>query len=421
MTVKFSLLRPTDKSGKTKTEPVSILVTVCNKNSRVLISTGLRIAPRYWNESGKVKPAYIKANEINQELLRIEESIIKSIRANNSIKGEGLKLLVANSICPPVPLQKKTVFSFIDSFIKESNKKPNTLKAYRTGKMHLENFCNKHSIDISWEAIDLNFYEAFSSYLYKLGHNDNSVGKTIKTLKTFISAAFDHDLHLNMNFKKKWFKVISNDVDEIYLSETEIVHFFDADVSGLPEAEQLERVKKIFVFGCWVGLRFGDLSKLSPNHVTNSLNGTRKMIRITTEKTGEDVMIPLLPMAEEIWNSWGGFPPKAPHNVEFNRLIKIIAEQAKINTPVQQRNTIKGKVEIKWVPKYKMVKAHTCRRSFATNLYLKGVESRTIMAATGHKTEKAFLKYIRVSKEQHASRMFEAFQPKGESVLMKAN
>ena len=52
-----------------------------------------------------------------------------------------------------------------------------------------------------------------------------------------------------------------------------------------------------------------------------------------------------------------------------------------------------------------MVRSHTAKRSFATNEYLNGTSTLTIMAVTGHKTEKAFLKYIKVSKKEEAERM----------------
>ena len=55
--------------------------------------------------------------------------------------------------------------------------------------------------------------------------------------------------------------------------------------------------------------------------------------------------------------------------------------------------------------KWEMVSSHTARRSFATNEYLNGTSTLTIMAVTGHRTEKAFLKYIKVSKKEEAERM----------------
>lgn len=52
---------------------------------------------------------------------------------------------------------------------------------------------------------------------------------------------------------------------------------------------------------------------------------------------------------------------------------------------------------------------HTARRSFATNMYLKGVPTISIMAITGHTTEANFLKYIKVDKLQHARIVAQAF------------
>jgi integrase len=52
--------------------------------------------------------------------------------------------------------------------------------------------------------------------------------------------------------------------------------------------------------------------------------------------------------------------------------------------------------------KWELLSTHTARRSFATNLYLAGLSSITIMAITGHKTEKAFMKYIKATSSEHA-------------------
>lgn len=49
-----------------------------------------------------------------------------------------------------------------------------------------------------------------------------------------------------------------------------------------------------------------------------------------------------------------------------------------------------------------MITTHTARRSFATNLFLDGVPAITIMKITGHKTEKAFLLYIKITPNENA-------------------
>lgn len=53
-------------------------------------------------------------------------------------------------------------------------------------------------------------------------------------------------------------------------------------------------------------------------------------------------------------------------------------------------------------PKWQLVSTHTASTSFATNKYLAGSPPLTIMAITGHKTKKAFLRYIGISPSDYA-------------------
>lgn len=47
----------------------------------------------------------------------------------------------------------------------------------------------------------------------------------------------------------------------------------------------------------------------------------------------------------------------------------------------------------------------TARRSFATNAYLQNVPTISIMKITGHRTEKSFLKYIKIIQEDNANKL----------------
>jgi integrase len=62
----------------------------------------------------------------------------------------------------------------------------------------------------------------------------------------------------------------------------------------------------------------------------------------------------------------------------------------------------KGERRQRLVEKCDLVKTHTARRSGATNMYLAGVPTIAIMKITGHKTEREFMKYIRITEEQTA-------------------
>lgn len=71
------------------------------------------------------------------------------------------------------------------------------------------------------------------------------------------------------------------------------------------------------------------------------------------------------------------------------------------NEPISKVMTKAGKKVTLSLKKWEMISSHTARRSFAANEYLSGTPSITIMAVTGHKTEKAFLKYIKITPKEH--------------------
>ncbi len=60
--------------------------------------------------------------------------------------------------------------------------------------------------------------------------------------------------------------------------------------------------------------------------------------------------------------------------------------------------------------KYELLTTHCARRSFATNMFKAGIPSITIMAITGHRTERAFLTYIKVTPDEHAKILMGYFQ-----------
>ena len=91
----------------------------------------------------------------------------------------------------------------------------------------------------------------------------------------------------------------------------------------------------------------------------------------------------------------------------MNDYLKEICKLAKIDEILLLNETRGGLKQQRKVPKYEMVSAHTARRSFATNMYKAKLPTYAIRLITGHTTEKAFLKYIRIDKEENAKMMLE--------------
>jgi integrase len=126
-------------------------------------------------------------------------------------------------------------------------------------------------------------------------------------------------------------------------------------------------------------------------------------IKMVTQKTKELVIIPCNPIVLKIFNKYetnANMLPRAMSNQKFNDYIKEVCALAGL--------TEKGRLsKTPELPLCDLVSSHTARRSFATNHYLQGFPPIDLMKITGHKTERSFLKYIRVSKLDTAKRLNE--------------
>ena len=120
-------------------------------------------------------------------------------------------------------------------------------------------------------------------------------------------------------------------------------------------------------------------------------------------------MIPLHPNIKQIIKNRGGKLPRMISEQKFNKSIKDVCKVVGITEKVQGSKSIVIEQDGKRIkrkqaglyPKYELVSSHTCRRSFASNMYGK-IPHLHIMACTGHKSEKQFLDYIKITPKEHA-------------------
>jgi integrase len=126
--------------------------------------------------------------------------------------------------------------------------------------------------------------------------------------------------------------------------------------------------------------------------------------RITTQKTGAQVVIPIHPIIRRIIAS--GFDISTPvSDQKINQHIKEVARMAGITQLVEGTKYIDHRAVVGFFPKCDLITTHTARRSAATNMYKAGIPSISIMRITGHTTEKSFMKYIKITAEENAEMM----------------
>ena len=97
----------------------------------------------------------------------------------------------------------------------------------------------------------------------------------------------------------------------------------------------------------------------------------------------------------------------------------VNCEVSKINTVIIKTEYEEGKLVPKEYFKHQLVTSHTARRTFCTNAFLDGIPVLSIMSISGHRTEKAFLRYIKISGQQHAKNVLDIWTKDDKSTELK--
>lgn len=413
--IKF-LIRDTDSDS----EQTIYVTSRFGRNEKLMYATPLKVEPIFWNEKeGRVKNSKYCTyrDEVNGALNTIE-ALIKSFIAkaaasdNEIVSKDSLKNLL------DVHFGKKKAkasdfHSFFEAFIEQCDSRLSprrggqtidykTKREYARTYYYIQEYEKKRKIRLEFRNIDKMFFNDFVAFLQDLGLSTNTIWHKTVSIKAVMKAANEQELTDNTKYTS--FKNVSEESQAIALSEKELDLLAQFDFSNSP---RLERTRDLFLIGCWTGLRFSDFTRIKQENIKDN------MLTIQQQKTNEFVTIPLHPVFITIWNKYNGVLPANISNQKFNDNLKDVCREAGLKERVMKSITKGGKKQTTVYEKWQLVSSHTARRSFATNLYKSGFPSISIMQITGHKTESSFLKYIKVTKEEHAKMLMMHWQKNG--------
>lgn len=393
---------------------------------RLFFSFGQKVSPSNWNsKKQRVKNTKETTDDgkylLNDLLENLQQICTKAYNTEmkNGIPLPGMikkhleEFLKQND--PGLNDSGFSLFKLIDRFIKNEikfkgkSKSPNTLKTYNTLKGHLLEFQHIYKQKVDFETITLEFFYKFVDFLGKRNIYEkeirairpelkrkqvdkigpNATSKDIQILKTVMGEAVDLHYTQNLEFKHKKFSVTRVETDAVYLNEKELQILYSFDFS---KNKRLEQVRDLFIFGCWVGLRFSDYNNVKLENIVEDEGDL--YIKIITQKTSEPVIIPCDRVVLDIFNKYANNPnklPKSVSNQKFNDYIKEVCREAGMT----QKGRLMTNLNLEL---WECISSHTARRSFATNLFLDGYPPIKIMKITGHRTEKSFMRYIKLSK-----------------------
>jgi len=380
------------------------------------------IKPTFWNyEKGNVrhKAEFIEADNFQNkldELKKFIETEYSNTPDKTKINKDWLNKTIDKNYNPDKYLQTDTLFDYIQDFINNSHKRinlktgnPVTYKMRREYIVtfnYLKEYARKYKKP-DFIDIDMEFYNQFVDLLRNKSLQTNTIGKKIQTLKIFLNDATENGKNHYAKYKSRKFKTLSEDSDNFHLSKAELKQFYDYDFSNKP---YLERVRDLFIVGCWTGLRYSDLNKITPDNIKGEI------IELKQQKTGGKVVIPLYSTVKEILRKYDGKLPKPISNQKYNDYLKIAAKLAGLNETFVKTTTTNGMKHDKTYYKHDLISSHTARRSFCTNAYDDNIPTLSIMSISGHRTEFAFLKYIKMGPKKHAEKVLAIWKQNGESM-----
>ena len=285
----------------------------------------------------------------------------------------------------------------------------------------------------TWKDINKALADHFVSFMEKNGYMVTSINKYIICFKAMIQNAIDQELHNNLIALRAFSKKKIQETDkakEIYLTKAELQALYEMPLEGLKD-----KVRDVFLVGCYTCQRFSDYARLEKENFTTTAKGT-KVVRIVQEKTGNDVVIPILnDNLLHIAEKYGYDIPKV-NDVILNRYIKQILKELSSTVPSLARKertllTMKEREKEKQglvsferdnkenviKPRYELVSSHTARRSGITNLYLSGnFDTYQMMSISGHRDEKTFYEYIKLSSDEVADSIAKKMDERKEAI-----
>ena len=409
------------KDGVLITENVPIRMRVNFASKRIEFTTGYRIDAAKWDAdkqrvkngcSNKLKQS---ASEINASLLEYYtkiQSIFKRFEVEDIMPTPEQIKEAFNALHKPVsdePKPKKEAllcdfFQVFDDFVEDCGRQNNwtdsTFEKFAAVKNHLTNFRE----GLTFEFFDERGLNDYVGYLRDVKEMRNTtIGKQLSFLKWFLRWAFKKGLHQNNDYDSYKPKLKSTQKKIIFLTWEELNKLREFEIPAAKQA--LDRVRDVFLFQCFTGLRYSDVFNLRRSDIKGD------HIEVTTVKTSDSLIIELNNHSKAILDKYKDVAFEDDKvlpvitNQKMNDYLKELAELAGIDEPVRQ-TYYRGNERIDEVtPKYALLGTHAGRRTFICNALALGIPPQVVMKWTGHSDYKAMKPYIDIADDIKANAM----------------
>ena len=408
------------KDGVLIVENVPIRMRVNFASKRIEFTTGYRIDAAKWDSdkqrvrNGCTNKLKQSASEINASLLgyytEVQE-IFKKFEVEEIMPTPEQIKEAFNALHKPIEEEVKprkstpnAFYKVFDDFVRDCGRQndwtDSTYEKFAAVKNHLMNFRDGLTFDF-FDEKGLNDYVTYLRDVKEM--RNSTIGKQLSFLKWFLRWAFKKGLHQNNAYDSYKPKLKSTQKKIIFLTWEELNKLREFEI---PTAKQaLDRVRDVFLFQCFTGLRYSDVFNLRRSDIKGD------HIEVTTVKTSDSLIIELNNHSKAILDKYKDVAFKDDKvlpvitNQKMNDYLKELAELAGIDEPVRQ-TYYRGNERIDEVtPKYALLGTHAGRRTFICNALALGIPPQVVMKWTGHSDYKAMKPYIDIADDIKANAM----------------
>lgn len=276
------------RKNSSNTKEGTVELEIYFQRKRKWISTGIKILPKHWHPQKKVinRPDF---QDLNLKIDHIENTVLNFIR----------KLMIENkpftwSCFESMLENEKNENSFIE-FVTERVKNRNDI-VESTRKNHLK-FLNAL---LDFNKIR-NFHDLTKPNIFR--YDEWLYGRKKYTQATIASYHKYMKIYVNEAIRKELIQFNPYDGIKIDRGKSSIRKFLTQEEISILEGTHLataslDKVKDLFMFQCYTGLAYADLSKFDFNQVI--VRNGKYVVHDVRKKTGEEFYIILLPKAIEI-------------------------------------------------------------------------------------------------------------------------
>ncbi|EKX93480.1 site-specific recombinase, phage integrase family [Alloprevotella sp. oral taxon 473 str. F0040] len=370
-----------NKEGKT-----SVMLRIYLNNERLSLgSTGISVKSSQWDkEKERIKGRTTEALNTNLQLDNIAsglQSIFRRIEMSDVVSLERIKSEFLG--------KKEEIDTLMQLFEKHNGDVAKqvgvsvgkaTLQKYNVCKRHFSEFLEKQYKRSDLKLTELTYVviREFDLYLRtEVGQNPNTATKTMKTFKTITLLGQKMGVLLHDPFMNHRFHI--EPVNRGFLTDEEILLIAHKQIN-IP---RLELIRDIFIFSCFTGLAYIDVSNLTPDHIVPL--GDKQWIMTQRQKTSVETNVLLLDIPKAIIAKYGG---KTYRN---GKLFPMLTNQ-KTNSYLKEIADICG---IK-----KNLTFHLARHTFATMSLSKGVPMESVSKMLGHTNIRTTQIYARITNKK---------------------